>query len=242
MILGKREYHSSEGIVHGSYNITDIYKKPDGTIDSYQVEVSMIPGTTYPVILTENELIAVANNIPAAYQYIDNETRGRKLFSFLIGGADERYLNEYCKLRGITLAADCGKFHFNNFRYIDITEYCNCIYQYPSGFNIGPRFVQYDQYFDKWRDEVWGGKMEPIEVCSHEQYCMAVNGLLWLDDNMVEKRNKLDDNDFARFLFRTFEESYNKAYEEARPKFEKRFEAFLISLNKEDDKDGKKEV
>ena len=240
MILGKREYRSSEGIVHGSYNITDIYKKPNGTIESYQVEVSMTPGTTYPVILTEDELIAVANNIPAAYKYIDNETRGRRLFSFLIGGANERYLNEYCRLREITLATDCGKFHFRNFRHIDIIEYCNCIYQYPVGFNIGPRFVQYDQYFDKWRDEVWGGTMEPIEVCSHEQYFMAVNGLLWLDDNMTEKRNRLNEDDFARFLFRTFEESYLKAYEEARPKFEERFEAFVISLNKEDDKDGKK--
>jgi hypothetical protein len=242
MILGKREYRDLGGIVNGSYNITDIYKKPDGTIDSYQVEVSMTPGTTYPVILTEDELLAVADNIPAAYQYIDNETRGRRLYSFLIGGADERYINEYCKLRGITLSTDCGKFHFRYFRNIDIIEYCNCMYQHSGGFNIHPRFVQYDQFFDEWKDNVWDGKMEPIEVCSYEQYFMAVNGLLWLDDNMVEKRNRLNDDDFARFLIRTFEENYIKAYEEARPEFEKRFEAFLISLNKEDDKDGKKEI
>ena len=241
MILGKREYRSSEGIVHGSYNITDIYKKPDGTIDSYQVDVSMTPGTTYPVILTEGELIAVANNIPAAYKFIDNETRGRKLFSFLIGGGNERYLNEYCYLRGITLATECGKFHFRNFRNIDITEYCNCVYQYPGGFNIGPRFVQYDKYFDKWRDEVWGGTMEPIEVRSPEQYYMAVDGLLWLDESVASERNRLNEDDFARLLFRTFEESYNKAYEKSRPVFEKRFEALVISL-KEEEENGKKEI
>ena len=228
MILGKREYRSSEGHKHGSYNITDIYKNPNGTIKSYQVEVSMTPGTTYPVILTEDELIAVANNIPAAYQYIDNEARGRKLFSFLIGGAYERYINEYCRLRGITYNTDYSKFHFRDFRNIDIAEYCNCMYQYPGGFTIGPRFVQHG---NEWRDKVWGcSKMEPIEICSHEQYFMAVNGLLWLTDDMVEKRTRMNEDDFARLLFRTFEENYNKAYDEACSKFEERFEAFVISL------------
>lgn len=240
MIIGTKRIN--DGKRTSSYVIKDIYKGPDGSIDSYQVEVSMTTGTTYSVILTENELIAVANNIPAAYKFIENETRGRKLFSFLMGGADERYLKEYCHLRGITLATDCGKFHFRNFKYIDITEYCNCMYQYPGGFNIGPRFFQYDQFFDKWRDEVWGGTVEPIEVCSPEQYYMAVNGLLWLDETVASERNRLNDDDFAQLLFRTFEESYNKAYEEARPVFEKRFEALVTSLNKEEEENGKKEI
>lgn len=239
MIIGTKRINDDKRTC--SYVIKDVYKGPDGSIDSYQVEVSMTPGTTYSVILTENELIAVADNIPAAYKFIENETRGKKLFSFLIGGADERYINEYCKLRGITYETDYNKFHFRYFRNIDIIEYCNCMYQHPGGFNIGPRFVQYDQFFDKWKDEVWGGTMEPIEVRSPEQYYMAVNGLLWLDETVASERTRLNEDDFARLLFRTFEESYNKAYEEARPVFEKRFEALVISL-KEDEENGKKEI
>ena len=227
------------------YKITDIFKKADGSINSYQVEISRQPGKTYTVILDESELMAVTNNIDAAYFYIEQYSRGIELYSFRANYGAKEFFDDMCKIKK-DFEYVWNPF-FKEYREISIKEYCNQIYMYPSGFNIGPRYVMIHSHpltitKSFWFDELYGTEIEITPIDSYKQYVMIINGLLWMDNETINARHSSTDSEFLEFIINKYNEAYKSAYKESFHIFLSRFNAFRESLNKEDDKDGKKEI
>ena len=227
------------------YKITDIFKKADGSINSYQVEISRQPGKTYTVILDESELMAVTNNIDAAYFYIEQYSRGIELYSFRVSCGAKEFFDDMCKIKK-DFEYIWNPF-FKEYREISIKEYCNQFCMYPSGFNIGPRYVMIHSHpvtitNSFWFDELNGTEITTPPIDSYEQYVMIINGLLWMDNETINARRSSNDRDFLEFIINKYDEAYKSAYNKASSIFASRFDAFKESLNKEDDKDGKKEI
>ena len=63
-----------------------------------------------------------------------------------------------------------------------------------------------------------------------------------MDNETINARRSSNDRDFLEFIINKYDEAYKSAYNKASSIFASRFDAFKESLNKEDDKDGKKEI
>lgn len=227
------------------YKIIDIFKNTDGSIGTYQVELSRQPGKTYTVLLDASEFEAVSNNIDAAYFYIEQYSKGIELYSFHASCCAKEFIDDMCKIKkGFEYIWSP---FFKEYREISIKEYCNQIYMYPSGFNIGPRYVMIHSHpltitNSFWFDELYGTEIAIPPIDSYEQYVMIINGLLWMDNETINMRRSSNDRDFLEFIINKYNEAYKSAYKESFHIFLSRFNAFRESLNKEDDKDGKKEI
>jgi hypothetical protein len=223
------------------YKITDIFKNTDGSIGTYQVELSRQPGKTYTVLLDASEFEAVSNNIDAAYFYIEQYSRGIELYSFRASYGAKEFFDDMCKIKK-DFEYVLNPF-FKEYREISIKEYCNQIYMYPYGFNIGPRYVMMHSHpltitNSFWFDELYGTEIAIPPIDSYKQYVMIINGLLWMDNETINMRRSSNDRDFLEFIINKYNEAYKSAYKESFHIFLSRFNAFRESLNKEDDKDG----
>ena len=100
MIIGTK--HVDTPKISTTYNITNVFKNADGSIDSYQVEIAQTNGETYKVFLNSKEMAAVSDNVVAAYEYIRKSAAGYYLFDVLMGGCDLEYAEKY--FAGLTIA------------------------------------------------------------------------------------------------------------------------------------------
>lgn len=222
------------------YKITDIFKNTDGSINSYQVELSRQPGKTYTVILDESELMAVTNNIDAAYFYIEQYSRGIELYSFRVSCGAKEFIEDWCKIIGVEYEG--REPFFKEYRELSIKEYCNQYYMYPAGFNIGPRYVMIHSHpltitHSFWFDELYGNEIATPTIDSYEQYVMIISGLLWMDSETINMRRSSTDREFLEFIINKYNEAYKSAYKESFNTFLSRFNAFRESLNKKEDDD-----
>ena len=227
------------------YKITDIFKNTDGSIGTYQVELSRQPGKTYTVLLDASEFEAVSNNIDAAYFYIEQYSKGIELYSFRANYGAKEFFDDMCKIKkGFEYIWNP---FFKEYKEISIKEYCNQYCMYQSGFNIGPRYVMIQSQpllitKSFWFDELNGTEVSIPPIDSYEQYVMIINGLLWMDDETIKMRHSSSDSEFLEFIINKYSKAYKSAYKESFNIFLSRFNAFRESLNKEDDKNGKKEI
>lgn len=219
------------------YKITDIFKKTDGSIDTYQVEISRQPGKTYTVILDKSELMAVTNNIDAAYFYIEQYSKGIELYSFRVSCGAKEFIEDWCEING--LEYEGREPFFKEYREISIKEYCNQYYMYPSGLNISPRYFMIHQF---WFDKLYGNGITTPSIDSCEQYIMIISGLLWMDNETIEMRRNSADNEFLEFIINKYYEAYISAYKKSLNIFLSRFNAFRESLNKEDENNGTEKI
>lgn len=225
------------------YKIIDIFKTTDGSIDSYQVELSRQSGKTYTVLLDASELEAVTNNIDAAYFYVEQYSRGIELYSFRASCGAKEFIDDMCKIKK-DFEYVWNPF-FKEYKEISIKEYCNQYYMIPFGFDIKPRYVMIHSHpltitNSFWFDELYGTEIEITPIDSYKQYVMIINGLLWMDNETIVMRHNSTDREFIEFIINKFSEAYKSAYKESFHIFLSRFNAFRESL--EDDKDGTKEI
>ncbi len=224
------------------YKITDIFKNTDGSINSYQVEISRQPGKTYTVILDTSELEAVTNNIDAAYFYVEQYSRGIELYSFRVSCGAKEFFDDMCNIKK-DFEYVWNPF-FKEYREISIKEYCNQYYMYPFGFNISPRYVMIHSHplvktHSFWFDELNGIEIAAPSIDGYEQYVMIINGLLWMDNETIEMRRNSTDREFLEFIINKYNEAYKSAYKKSFNIFLSRFNAFRESLNKKEDDENK---
>ena len=159
---------------------------------------------------------------------------------------NKKPLIDYMRNNATTELLHNGFYRLGGWQF-SIKEYCNQYCMYQSGFNIGPRYVMIHSQpmlitKSFWFDELYGTEIEITPIDSYKQYVMIINGLLWMDNETINARRSSTDSEFLEFIINKYSEPYKSAYKESFHIFLSRFNAFRESLNKEDDKDGKKEI
>lgn len=236
MIIGAK--HVDTPKISTTYNITNVFKNADGSIDSYQVEIAQTNGETYKVFLNSKEMAAVSDNVVAAYEYIRRSAAGYYLFDVLMGGCDLEYAEKYFELTNAFTDPEQLEFYIRTINPVTIEQYCTLDYQFPIGFNVIPRFEIYDEYYGKYKDNVWGGNVSPINIRDIDNFDIGITGLIWIDGKTRDARNIMRNHEYVQLITKD-DETYKQSLAKCRCLFEERLKTIKEKL-KEKLTDGEK--
>ena len=235
MIIGNKNvnYTDNDNI---TYSIVDVFKNNNGTIGSYQVEIKRnhnLENEKYEVFLDEKEMLAVASNVAAAYEYIKQSTKGLYLFDVFMGGYDHEYVKKFLDITKNTIDSTSVEFYIIYIEPVTIEDYCTGCY--PIGLNVQPRYQLYDEYYGKYSDNVSEGTLvDPNLISGLDEFEIAINGSIWIDGKTRDAQSRIDDNDFVQLIIKD-DESYEKSLPKCRHLFKERLKTLKA------DEDAKKE-
>lgn len=242
MIIGNKNvnYTDNDSI---TYSIVNVFKNNNGSIGSYQVEIKRnhnLENERYEVFLDEKEMLAVASNVTAAYEYIKQSVKGLYLFDVLMGGYDHEYVKKFLDITKNTIDSTSVEFYIRHINPITIEDYCTC--RYPIGLNVQPRYQIYDEYYGKYNDNVWGGTVDPDLISGLDEFEIAIEGSIWIDGKTRDAQSRIDDNDFVQLIIKD-DESYEKSLSKCRHLFKERFKTLKANEDAKKEKaHGKKEI
>lgn len=244
MIIGTKRIN--DGKIETTYVIKDIYKGPDMSIDSYRVALSRnIGGPFHDVILNTKEMLAVAYRTSAAYDYIDQVSKGMNLYEFSIYGYDESHVGRYMELTKQSISSKQLEFNFSRAYNISLEDYCSCYCDAATGVTIQPRYT----LDGSWWPICYQDNLEQIhlehktQLTGLENFEIVIHGLIWIPDNIRDMRDHMSsEHEFIKYAineWKVLDRLYRKALNENNDIFEERLN--IIMGNLAADENGKDE-